>query len=130
MVFLVACLWRSGPWNDSFVGARSRWGVRAWHQRRELEAPLCQLCCANLRVRVKSAGESSPAPRKARAQPQLSELPWGTDVATRPSRHHEGAGNLQRSRGALSVTKAPRYKGPRTLSGSLVFEGSLFFSFE
>ena len=53
-----------------------------------------------------------------------------TDVATRPARHLEGACNLQRSRGARSVTKAPRYKGPRTLSGSLVFEGSLFFSFE
>ena len=52
-------------------------GVRAWHQGRGLEAPLCQLCRTNLRVRVESAGESSLAPRKARAQPRLSELPWG-----------------------------------------------------
>ena len=29
---VAACLWRSGPWNDPFVGARGRWGVRAWHQ--------------------------------------------------------------------------------------------------
>ena len=55
----------------------------------------------------------------------------GTDVVTRPSRNLEGAGNLQRSRGALSVTKAPRYKGPRTPSDSLVCEGVFaFFSFE
>ena len=66
VVFLVACLWRSGPWSDPFIGARSRWGVRAWHQGRGLEAPLCQLCRANLRIQVKSAGESSPAPWKAR----------------------------------------------------------------
>jgi len=55
----------------------------------------------------------------------------GTDVATRPSRHLEGAGNLQRSRGALSVTKAPRDKGPRAPSDSLVCEGVFFcVSFE
>ena len=52
----------------------------------------------------------------------------GTDVATRPSRHHEDAGNLQRSRGALSVTKAPRYKRLRAPSDSLVCEG-VFSSF-
>ena len=53
----------------------------------------------------------------------------GTDVATRPSRHLEGAGNLQRSRGTLLVTKAPRDKGPRAPSNSLVCEGvfSCFF---
>ena len=51
----------------------------------------------------------------------------GTDVATRPSRHLEGAGNLQRSRGAFSVTKAPRFQDPRTPSDSLVCEGSLSF---
>ena len=62
---VVACLWRSGPWNDPFVGARSRWGVRAWHEGRGREVPLCQLCRASLRIRVESAGESSPAPWKA-----------------------------------------------------------------
>ena len=53
----------------------------------------------------------------------------GTDVAIRPSRHHESAGNLQRSRGAFSVTKAPRYKDPRTPSDSLVCEGVFFLCF-
>ena len=47
------------------VGARSRWGVQAWHEGRGREAPLCQLCHASLCVRVESAGESSPAPWKA-----------------------------------------------------------------
>ena len=70
-------LWRSGLWSDPFVGARSRWRVRASHQGRGLEEPLCQLCRTNLRVRVRSAGESSPAPCLARAQPRLSQLPWG-----------------------------------------------------
>ena len=64
-------VWRSGPWSDPFVGACSRWRVRALRRRRGLEAQLCQLCRANLRVRVRRAGESSPATRKARAQPQL-----------------------------------------------------------
>ena len=48
----------------------------------------------------------------------------GTDVVTRPSRHHEGAGNLQRSREALSVTKAPRDKGPRARLTPLSVRGS------
>ena len=58
-------LLRRGPWSDPFVGARSRGRVWASHQGRGLEAPLCQLCRATLRVRVRSAGESSPALRKA-----------------------------------------------------------------
>ena len=50
------------------VGARSRWGVRAWHEGRGREALLCQLCRASLRIRVENAGESSPtiAPRGCR----------------------------------------------------------------
>ena len=64
-------LWRSGPWSDPCIGACSRWRVQASRRRRGLEAQLCQLCRANLRVRVRRAGESSPATRKARAQPRL-----------------------------------------------------------
>ena len=41
-------------------------GSRAWHEGRGREAPLCQLCRARLRIRVESAGESSPAPWKVR----------------------------------------------------------------
>ena len=44
-----------------FVGACSRWRVRALRRRRGLEAQPCLLCRANLRVRVGRAGESSPA---------------------------------------------------------------------
>ena len=59
-------------WAEAVREASGLWRVRASHQGRGLEAPLCQLCRAYLRVRVRSAGESSPAKRKARAQPRLS----------------------------------------------------------
>jgi len=72
------------------------------HEGRGREAPLCQLCRASLRTREERA---------------------------RPPSHHKDAGNLQWSHGARSVIQAPRHKGLRTLSGALVSEGGLFFSF-
>ena len=53
-------------------GEAVREATRSSHQGRRLEALLCRLCRANLRVCVRSAGESSPAPRLAQAQPRLS----------------------------------------------------------
>ena len=41
---------------------------RPVHQRRGLKVQLCRLCGANLCVRARSAGESSPATREARNQ--------------------------------------------------------------
>ena len=55
-------------WSDLFVGGVCRWRVRATHRRRGLEAQLCRLCGADLRVSARSAGESSPPTREARDQ--------------------------------------------------------------
>ena len=104
------------------VGGESGHGTRDMDGRRRFASSVAQACGERRR---ELAG-----PVEGPSQPRLSKLPWGTDVATRPSMHHEGAGNLQRSRGARSVIQAPRHKGLRTLSGALVFGGSLFFSFE
>ena len=123
---VVACLWRSGPWKDPFVGARSRWEsgrvTRDADGRRRFSSSVAQACASVWRAperarRAHGRPESAAAIRAAVA----------TDVETRPSRHHEGAGNLPRSLGARSVTKAPRHKGLRTPSDSLAFEGSLSF---
>ena len=107
-------------------GASGRWRVRAWHQGREREAPLCQLCCASLRVRVKSTGESSPAPRKARAQPRLTELPWGQTSRLA----HQGTTRVQVTcNGLVGPFRSPRphvikVHGPRltplSVRGSLL----------
>ena len=107
------------------VGGESGRGTRDADWRRRSTGCVARTCASVCRALERA--------RRPRGRPESAAAilaAVATDVATRPSRHLEGAGNLQRSRGALSVTQAPRHKGLRTLSASLVFEGSLFFSFE
>ena len=107
------------------VSGESGRGTGDADRRRHFASSVAQACASEWRAperarRPLGRAESATAIRAAVA----------TDVATRLSRHLEGAGNLQRSRGALSVTKAPRYKGLRTPSDSLVCKGVFaFFSF-
>ena len=86
------------------VGGESGRGTRDADGRRRFASSVAQACASKWRAperarRPRGRAESAAAIRAAVA----------TDVATRPSRHHEGAGNLQRSRGARSVTQAPRH---------------------
>ena len=107
------------------VGGESGRGTRDADGRCRFASSVAQACAS-----VWRAPERARRPRGRPESAAAILAAVGKDVATHPSRHHEGAGNPQRSRGALSVTQAPCHKGLRTLSGSLVFEGSLFFSFE
>ena len=68
LVPLGPVVWPVVLWSDLFVGGVGRKRVRATHRRRGLKAQLCRLCGANLRVRARSAGESSPPTREARDQ--------------------------------------------------------------
>ena len=104
------------------VGGESGCGIRDADWRHRSAGCVARTCASMWRAPERA--------RRPRGRPESAAAilaAVGKDVATHPSRHHEGAGNLQRSRGALSVTQVPRHKGLRTLSGSLVFEGSLFF---
>ena len=97
------------------VGGESVRGTRDADWRRRSAGCVARTCAS-----VWGAPERARRPRGRPESAAAILAAVGKDVATRPSRHLKGAGNLQQSRGALSVTKAPLYKGPRTLSGSLV----------
>ena len=137
-------------WWSSWSGSSARGGLSV--EKRSVERPVCRssqsVGSPGVARGTRTGGAALPAlsrkptrpsgerrrelagPVEGPSQPRLSGLPW-QHVTTRPSRHLDGAGNLQRSRGALSVTKAPRHKGLRTPSDSLVCEGVFaFFSFE
>ena len=108
------------------VGGESGRGTRDADWRCRSAGCVARTCASGWR-----ATERARPPRGRPESAAAILVAVATEFATRPSRHHEGAGYLQRSRGALSVTKAPRYKGPRNSSDSLVCEGVFaFFSFE
>ena len=75
-----------------FVGACSRWRVRASRRRRGLEAQLCQLCHGNLRVRVGRAGESSPAAWQSPSSTAATLAAVGTGRRDSP---HQGTTRVQ-----------------------------------
>ena len=101
--------------------------VRATHRRRGLEAQLCRLCGASIRVRVGSAGESLPATREARGYASCHG-----DETSRPA--HRRTARVRVSRvGLVGPFGQPRltyHKGPRTLSATLVCGSGPFLSFE
>ena len=75
-----------------FVGACSRWRVRALRRRCGLEAQLCQLCHENLRVRVGRAGESSPAAWQSPSSTAATLAAVGTGRRDSP---HRGTSRVQ-----------------------------------
>ena len=76
VVFLVACLWRSGPWSDPFVGARSRWGVRALAPGTRTGGAALPAVSPEPACPCKERRRELAGPVEGPSQPRLSGLPW------------------------------------------------------